>query len=272
MIDDDLVLRVERLRDTLEEFKSKLRKRYQKRSGKVSATVVKKEAAQLAERWLAEVAAREDVRIAITDEVLADLNVAFQRLLTYSEGSNSREKYDAALSTILKDFRANVIVALKQHRGVAVALPPNGESNRRPPVSAFVGQSFAEADTRVNEAVRRFLKAYGLAVTTGEKPSAQTVSSKVKTRIEDADMFVGIFTRRDKLANKEEWATSAWVIDEKAYALAKGKRLILLKEAGVNSVGGLQGDYEYLEFQRGELEDLLVRLLETLRGLGGQAA
>ena len=120
--------------------------------------------------------------------------------------------------------------------------------------------------------MRRLLKAYGLSVTTGEKPSAQTVSSKVKTRIEDADIFVGIFTRRDKLSGKEEWATSAWVIDEKAYALAKGKRLILLKETGVNSVGGLQGDYEYLEFQRSELDDLLVRLLETLRGLSAPAA
>jgi hypothetical protein len=119
--------------------------------------------------------------------------------------------------------------------------------------------------------VRRFLKAYGLSVTTGEKPSAQTISSKVKERIEEADLFIGIFTRRDKLAGKEEWATSPWVIDEKAYALAKGNRLILLKEAGVNSVGGLQGDYEYLEFQRSELDDLLVRLLETLRGLDGHA-
>jgi hypothetical protein len=271
MIDDDLVLRVERLRDSLEEFKDTLRKRYKKKSGRVSVAAVRTEAALLAERWLVEVATREDVKLAITDEVLADLNVAFQRLLTYSERANVREKYDNALSTVLKDFRANVIVALKQHRGVEVAMPMKHGNNQPPPASAFIGQSFAEGDTRVNEAVRRFLKAYGLTVATGEKPSAQTVSAKVKTRIEDADIFVGIFTRRDKLAGKEEWSPSAWVIDEKAYALAKGKRLILLKEVGVNSVGGLQGDYEYLEFQRNELEDLLVRLLETLRGLGDEA-
>jgi hypothetical protein len=271
MIDDDLVLRVERLRDSVEDFKGKLRKRYKKKTGQVSATVVQTEAAQLAERWLVEVAGREDVKVAITDEVLADLNVAFQRLLTYSERQNSREKYDAVLKTILWDFRANVIVVLKRNRGVEFAPPVIGQSDSAPPASAFVGQSFAEADIRVNEPVRRFLEAFGLSVTTGEKPSAQTVSSKVKARIEEADIFVGIFTRRDKLAGKEEWSASAWVIDEKAYALAKGKRLVLLKEAGVSSVGGLQGDYEYLEFERGNLEDLLVRLLETLRGLGDRA-
>jgi len=271
MIDDDLVLRVERLRDSLEEFKGKLRKRYKKKTGQVSASAIQTEAAQLAERWLVEVAGRSDVKFAVGDEVMADLNVAFQRLLTYAERPNPRGKYDAALSGILKDFRANVIVVLKQNRGVELAVSSNAVTTQRPPASTFIGQSFADVDARVNGTVRRFLKAYGLAVTTGEEPRAQTVSSKVKARIDDADMFVGIFTRRDKLAKKEEWATSAWVIDEKAYALAKGKRLILLKEAGVNSVGGLQGDYEYLEFDRSELEDLLVRLLETLRALSVHA-
>ena len=268
MIDDELVLRVERLRDALVEFNGGLRKRYRKKTGKVSASVVRTQAAQLAERWLVEVAGRADVKAAITDELLADLNVEFQRLLTYSERTNAREKYDAALSAILKDFRAGVIVALKQSRGVVVppSVPPAGAKDPACK-SAFIGQSFAEDDAGVNEAVRRFLKAYGLTVTTGEKPSAQTVSAKVKARIEEADIFVGIFTRRDKLARKQEWATSAWVIDEKAYALAKGKRLILLKESGVNSVGGLQGDYEYLEFDRATLENLLIRFLETLRSL-----
>jgi hypothetical protein len=57
------------------------------------------------------------------------------------------------------------------------------------------------------------------------------------------------------------------VIDEKAYALAKGKRLILLRESGVQSIGGIQGDYEYIEFVRTNLVDLLIKLLQTLRSL-----
>lgn len=268
MVDDDLVLRVERLRDSLEEFKADLRKRYKKKSSRVSASEIQTRAAQMAERWLVEVAAREDVKIALTDELVADLNVEFQRLLRYSERPNTREKYDDSLAVILKDFRVNVIVVLKQNRGVApVPISPSPPS--KAPTSAFIGQSFSESDAVVTETLRRFLKAYGLFITTGEKPSAQTVSAKVKARIEQADMFVAIFTRRDKIAGRNEWTTSAWVIDEKAYAIAKGKRLILLKEAGVDSIGGLQGDYEYLEFRREELADLMVRLLEVLRGLDG---
>jgi len=91
------------------------------------------------------------------------------------------------------------------------------------------------------------------------------ISSKIKTRIEGQYLFVGVFTRRDKIQNKEEWTTSAWVIDEKAYAAGRGKKLILVKEEGVGSIGGIQGDYEYVEFSRGQLEKISLSLTEFLQ-------
>ena len=91
---------------------------------------------------------------------------------------------------------------------------------------------------------------------TGEKPRAASISEKVKRLIEEQSTFVGVFTRRDKIARKSEWTTSAWVLDEKAYALGRQKPLILLKEQGVGSIGGIQGDYEYIEFSREALESL----------------
>jgi hypothetical protein len=115
------------------------------------------------------------------------------------------------------------------------------------------------------------LSALGVKVVTGEKPKADHISEKVKHLIEEQSVFVGLFTRRDKIARKAEWTTSAWVIDEKAYALGCQKRLILLKEQGVGSIGGIQGDYEYIEFSRDYLESLSVRLIQlfelTNRGL-----
>lgn len=271
MIDDELVLRVERLRDLLEEFKSTLKGRYRRKTAPVGRSDLQETAAQLAERWLVEVANRDDVRIALTDDVLADLNIEFQRMLTYSERSTQRGKYDATVSAILSDFRGRVIVPLKRNRGVLLPKRPgnqsfaSGNQSLWDATSAFVGQSFAEEDAVVNEPIKRFLRVYGLDVLTGEKPVADRVSAKVRTRIEQSNLFVGIFTRRDRLAGSAEWATSAWIIDEKAYALAKNKPLILLKERGVQSIGGLQGDYEYLEFERDKLEDLLIRLLEILK-------
>jgi hypothetical protein len=98
-------------------------------------------------------------------------------------------------------------------------------------------------------------------VVTGDKPKADSISDKVKREIDDQEIFVGVFTRRDKIARKPEWTTSAWLIDEKAYAIGRRKKLILIKEAGVGSIGGIQGDYEFLEFTRDDLSSLLIRLL-----------
>lgn len=89
----------------------------------------------------------------------------------------------------------------------------------------------------------------------------------MRERIETASLFLGIFTRRDRIKGRREWTTSSWVIDEKAYALAKGKKLILVRESGIQSIGGIHGDYEYIEFVREDLVDLVIKLLQTFRSL-----
>ena len=268
MIDDQLVLRGERLRDAVEALRDDLHARYRTPQRPVVSRDVRENAARLGERWLVEVGAREDVRAILGDDVLADLSVEFQRLITYSEAATIRRRYDASLKVILRDFRTQVVVPLKRNRGTAARVqdrragqvPLQDLSSAR---KAFVGQSFAAADERVNRTVHRFLEAVGLKVITGEKPTAGSVSAKVRARIEGADIFVGVFTRRERISRRQEWSTSAWVVDEKAYALAKDKKLILVKEQGVQSIGGLQGDYEYLEFARDQLEDLVLALLQT---------
>ncbi len=76
---------------------------------------------------------------------------------------------------------------------------------------------------------------------------------------------MGIFTCRDKIARKPEWTTSPWVIDEKAYAVGRKKPLILLREQGVGSIGGIHGDYEYIEFSRDGLERLALHLIQLFQ-------
>jgi len=201
------------------------------------------------------------VGIAIGSATLADLNVHFQRILTYAEHATTRGRYEVEIRSILDNFSVKVIVPLKQARGRSVtpniSLPGSTIAH-----SAFVGQSFAPSDKRINQCVYDTLDALGLKVVTGDKPKADSISEKVKELIEQQSVFVGIFTRRDKISRKLEWTTSAWVIDEKAYALGRRKRLILLKEQGVGSIGGIQGDYEYFEFNRDSLETLPIRLIQ----------
>ena len=266
MIDDEIVLKIERLRDDTETLRQTLKDQYPRKESGVKKDSIRIQASQIAERWLVEVANNQALVAAIGENLAADISVEYQRLLTYSDQTVIRKKYDHSLKLILKKFRSDVIVPLKQLRGFSTVPALHAHDTiftSRRNLQVFVGQSFSSEDKKINDTVFRFLEAMGFTVTTGEKPKADTISSKVRARIDAAPIFVGIFTKRDKIARRNEWTTSAWVIDEKAYAIAKSKKLILIKETGVQSIGGLQGDYEYLSFDRDDLAEVLIKLVQV---------
>src|SRR5207245_8058493 len=173
-------------------------------------------------------------------------------------------------------YTANLVVPLMQGSGKLpatnspVLVPAQNVDAEGFRATAFVGHSFANNDRPIVRIVTDALEAIGIEVVTGEKPRADRISNKVKALIDGQHLFVGIFTRRDKLVGKKEWSTSAWIIDEKAYA-SRSKKLILLKEAGVESIGGIQGDHEYIEFSRENFGEALTSLLQlfdvTVNGL-----
>jgi hypothetical protein len=222
-------------------------------------------AKQIAEKWVTNLSLREDVIDTINPAYLEELNRHFQQLLTASEKATIRSRYEREIQSILKDYSLKLVVPLKQaqnrkSRVSASLIHPRPHSAFL--ATAFLGQSFAVADKPVADCVKETLEAIGLSVVTGEKPLADSISEKLKRRINAQHIFVGLFTRRDKLVGKRVWSTSGWVIEEKAYALAQGKRLVLLKEDGVNNIGGLPGDLEYLEFTRDRLDFLVRRLIQ----------
>jgi hypothetical protein len=264
MIDDQFILTAERLRDDLAEFKKSLRKKYRAATRQVVAEDLKSQGARLAETWLVELVNRREIAASIGSDALADFNVRFQRLLTFSEHATKRARYDSEIAAILKRFTLDAIIPLKQSQqtGATALLSSAGIPGNFEP-TAFLGHSFTADDKHVVDTVIQTLESIGISVSTGEKPKADRISEKVKRAIEANYMFVALFTRRDKIARKKKWTTSPWVIDEKAYAVGKGRKLILLREQGVESIGGIQGDYEFIEFEREQLEALIVRLLQV---------
>ena len=68
-----------------------------------------------------------------------------------------------------------------------------------PPLKAFVAKSFASIDgekTRKIENVLDGFRPLGLTWETAEQAEIESVSQKVRKKIDDCDIFVGIFTRR----------------------------------------------------------------------------
>jgi len=107
--------------------------------------------------------------------------------------------------------------------------------------TAFVGHGFNETDHELVEFVKAFLAELSIKSITGESAAAGSVSQKVKDRIAQAELFVGILTRREQLADGQ-WSTSEWILEERTHAAALGKKILLLKEDGIEFRGGLHGD------------------------------
>jgi hypothetical protein len=136
-------------------------------------------------------------------------------------------------------------------------------------VVAFVAHSFAARDRAVVTAIVRTIRRAKISVLSGERSEARGVSDKVKARIQMADVFVAILTHRHPLKNAQLWTTSPWVVEEKGYSLGQNpeRPMVLLVEEGVSvpgETGGLEGDLEYIAFNRYQLDDARKKLREVL--------
>jgi hypothetical protein len=265
MVDEHLLLAARRLGSDLRDLKTSLRKNYPKPAQQVTSQNLKDQASGLAESWLANLSQRPEIISNVSPEYLGDLNVHFQRILVATEKATIRKRYDYEIDAVLESYTPDLVVPLMQANAQPAPAKAAGTVAMAQEVfrpTAFVGHSFSEADLPFVHAVTNTLQALGITVLTGEKPKADRISEKVKRMIDAQHIFVGIFTRRDKLEGKNAWTTSAWVLDEKAYAYGKGRKLILLKEADVDSIGGIQGDYEFLPFTRENFHEVIVKLIQ----------
>jgi len=267
MANEQTVTDLKRLGLDLREFKAALRKKYSKPSRAVSSPDILTQVTKIAESWLADLAQRQELMGSVSGDARAEITLHFQRLLTFAEHSTMRRRYDKEIKDILKKYTTEIVVpAMQGQKGGAVEVflqDPPWAAAETFTATAFVGHSFETKDETIAETIIEALTAIGFRVVTGEKPEADRISEKVKRRIEANYLFVGVFTRRDKLVGKGKWNTSPWVIEEKAYASAKNKKLILLRETGIDSIGGLHGDYEYIQFSRETLDAAIVKLLQT---------
>lgn len=143
-------------------------------------------------------------------------------------------------------------------------------------ISAFLGRSFHPDDELVVQKIMKHLNAFkscGFEYEDAEEAESVSIAEKVKCKIENKDVFIGIFTSRfsfpEKLTKKLNpkksgwifpvlyhnlWSTSAWTFQESGYAIAKKQDLILLFEDGIFDKGGLQGDWNFIPFSRKNVE------------------
>jgi tetratricopeptide (TPR) repeat protein len=134
-------------------------------------------------------------------------------------------------------------------------------------MKAFVGHSFDDKDMDVVRKIKDFMESLGIKCETGEKPQYSDVSEKVKNRIINNDIFVGIFTHDEKILlengksdGEDFYTTSNWVIQESGFAIAKNKKLIFLVEERIYKFPMLQGDQEYIIFNKKSLDKAFIKI------------
>lgn len=155
-------------------------------------------------------------------------------------------------------------------------------------IRAFVGHSFSREDAYV---VRQFLDHFDhiaqlhptFSWTHAEAATPQELAAKVLAQVEGKNVFIGICTRKERVQSTPNdsllgrigitrtsgmtWKTSDWIIQEIGLAKGLGLDLVLLIEQGVRKPGGLQGDIEYIEFQRDAPEKSFNKIIEMIAAL-----
>ena len=158
-------------------------------------------------------------------------------------------------------------------------------------LNAFIARSFDQNDEERIRPVLDFLDTFrkaGFFCETAEAAEVESVSKKVRRMIDERDVFIGFFTRRNPVYGSrsrigrafeallrktpaQSWTAPDWVLQESGYAIKGGRKLILLKEVGVE-LSGLHGDLEYVPFDNSEPAAVFSKLSEMINGLLAEAA
>ena len=162
-------------------------------------------------------------------------------------------------------------------------------------LSAFVGHSFAPDDHSVVESFLKYFNQIkgmdiGFNWESAEPAQPKDLADKVMNLIKDKNLFIGICTRKEAVIDAAHLSrnkfrrkllsgpedrfsskTSDWIIQEIGLALGRGMDLILLVENGLRQPGGLQGNLEYIQFERTAPEKSFGKLLEMIQTLRPKA-
>lgn len=158
-------------------------------------------------------------------------------------------------------------------------------------LNAFIARSFDPRDELRIRSVLDFLDTFqkvGFFCQTAEAAEVESVSEKVRRMIDEREVFIGFFTRRNPVYGSrsrmreawgvlrqnrkvQSWTAPPWVLQESGYALRGDRKLILLKEAGVE-LPSLQGDLEYVSFDTNNPAAVFSKLSEMINGLLAEAS
>ena len=145
-------------------------------------------------------------------------------------------------------------------------------------VKAFIGRDFDEKYDSLVAEIEEHIDAHEIECVDAKKVKSKLVDVKITDLILDCEIFVGIFTRDKEIFGNHTWkrfhyrppekkrayTTSDWVIQESGFAIGSDRKLILLVERGVERIPKLQGNLEYISFDRNSIKVKFTKLTQLI--------
>jgi hypothetical protein len=202
-------------------------------------------------------------------ELAATLNLCRHDLsFRLSAASLERLKTEAArlgkmeMAGAERELVSRIEAVLARIAPAAEDRPPAGRKKK-----VFLSYRFAEKD--YIEGLTKLLLKSGFEVITGH--TANTfISRAIIERIRECDYFLCLMTQSAK-KDDGTYMTSTWLLEEKGAALALGKPIVLMVEEGVTDIGGLQGDWQRLNFGSKGFLNSALQAVEQLNSYAGES-
>ena len=162
-------------------------------------------------------------------------------------------------------------------------------------IKAFVGHSFTSDDEAVVDKFLKYFDQLRLSLPDFQWVSARSaepseLASKVLRLTKNCNTFIAVCTCKELVGSASSfsprffsaeslavakdavaWKTSDWIIQEIGLAVGRGLSIIILLEENCRRPGGLQGDVEFIPFNRESPESSFLRILEMLGSLNPAA-
>jgi hypothetical protein len=132
----------------------------------------------------------------------------------------------------------------------------------------FVSASLRPEDAKLVEWFCKIMESLEFDVKLGDAPEPGSVTDKERREIREAEGFVAIMTKRDKLEERDAWKTADWIQHEIGAAWDAGKPLMVFRDRRVEAGGMIPHETTYVEFEPEALHKavpLIVRGLVALQ-------
>ena len=127
----------------------------------------------------------------------------------------------------------------------------------------FVAYGYNERDQWVKDMVFPIIEAFGDEVVTGDQTYEGSIPENVKSSIERSDALIGFTTRRAP-ENVTMSPTHQWVVSELASAVTLNRRVVEVREQGVDPQGGLHQGLQRINYDEQARDKCLVEIAKAV--------